>query len=329
MRGRESTRFKAVSIDDEPINLIIIEEMAADIDIEVVSFEDSFKAIDYIKSHEVDLVFIDYMMPDLDGIEVIKRIKAFDEEITLIMITAASGIKQLKLRAIEAGADGLLNKPLELSTFWTTIKSILNLKVEMQRQYEAIRVLAKAVEYKEPGIAGHIVRIAHYSRAIAAKLGLSRAERELLFRAAELHDVGKIMIDDKLILKKNRFTAEEFKLMKDHTRAGYEILSGNKSPLLQAGARIALTHHEYYDGSGYPSGLKGEEIPLYGRLVGLADVFDTITTSGNDSDPMEFEKALAYVKEKSGKLFDPRIVEAFFAALDDIKTIFDKYRDRD
>lgn len=325
MSAAESKRFKAVSIDDEPINLIIIEEMAADIDIEVVSFEESLKALDYIESHEVDLVFVDYMMPELDGIEVIKRIKAFNEEITIIMITAASGKKQLKLKAIEAGADGLLNKPLDLSSFWTTTKSILTIKIEMQRQYEAIRVLAKAVEYKEPGMERHIIRIAHYSRAIARKLGLSRAESDLIFRAAELHDVGKIMIDEKLILKKDSFTAEEYRVMKDHTRAGYEILSGNKSPLLQAGARIALTHHEHYDGSGYPSGLKGEEIPFYGRLVALADSFDTVTTSRTNREPLEFEQALAYVKEKSGKLFDPRIVEAFFAALDDIKTVFEKY----
>lgn len=321
----ESKRFKAVSIDDEPINLIIIEEMAADIDLDVVSFEDALKAIDYIKSNKVDLVFVDYMMPELDGIEVIKQIKAFNEEITLIMITAASGKRQLKLKAIEAGADGLLDKPLDLSHFWTMVKSILALKLEMQRKYEAIRVLAKAVEYKEPGMEKHIIRIAHYSRAIAVKLGLSRAERELIFRAAELHDVGKIMIDEKLILKKDSFTVEEYRLMKDHTRAGYEILSGSKSPLLQAGASIALTHHENYDGSGYPSGLKGEEIPFYGRLVALADSFDMITTSRTGPEPMVFEAAIKYVKEKSGKRFDPAIVEAFFAALEDIKNIYEKY----
>lgn len=328
MKGKDGRSYRAVSIDDEPVNLLIIEEMASEIELEVISFESPLKALEYIKSgdKEIDMVFVDYMMPEMNGFEFIRELKAFDELIPTIMVTAAVGTQEIKRKVMKAGISALLEKPIDIGYFWSTAKNIIELKERAEREYETIRILAWAAESKEPGIGSHTLRTAHYSRIIAAHLGMERAGQDIIFRAAELHDVGKIKIDERIIKKRGKLSEEEYRIMKGHSRAGYDILKNTESPYLKAGATIALTHHENYDGSGYPDGLMGEDIPLNGRIVALADTFDALTSNKPYRAAWEFERAVDYIKEMKGKRFFPEVVEAFLQGIDRIEAIYQEYR---
>jgi putative two-component system response regulator len=169
--------------------------------------------------------------------------------------------------------------------------------------------------------------MAHFSQLIAAGLGLSPGEQSLILLAAPMHDVGKIGIPDYILLKPGRLTPQEFELMKQHPRLGFELLDGSDSAILQAAAEIALTHHEKFDGTGYPSGLAGDEIPLYGRIVAVADVFDALTSERPYKKAWELERALDLLREGAGGHFDPACVSAFLARLDEVAVVRARFQD--
>jgi putative two-component system response regulator len=169
--------------------------------------------------------------------------------------------------------------------------------------------------------------MAYYSMLIARELGLSEDEQQLLLEAAPLHDIGKVGIADKVLLKPGRLTSEEFEVMKQHAMFGYELLSGSSSKLLQAGAEIAKGHHEKYDGTGYPNGIKGEDIPIFSRIVAVADVFDALTSERPYKKAWEVEAAVDFLKNGAGTHFDPTCVTAFLRAWDDVERVRCQYRE--
>jgi putative two-component system response regulator len=171
--------------------------------------------------------------------------------------------------------------------------------------------------------------MSNYSKVIGLRMGLSEEDAELLLLAAPLHDIGKLGTPDNILLKPGKLTVEEFEIMKKHTVIGGKILSNSNSPILQAGALIAMSHHEKFDGSGYPAGIKGKDIPLYGRIVAVADVFDALTSERPYKKAWELERATALIRESSGGHFDPDVVTAFFDVLDQILEIKARYRDSD
>jgi putative two-component system response regulator len=173
------------------------------------------------------------------------------------------------------------------------------------------------------------MRMAHYSRLIAAGLKLPVQEQELIFEAAPMHDLGKVGTRDEILLKPGRLTEDEFEIMKAHATIGYQILLGSSSPKLQAAAVIACSHHEKFDGSGYPKGLAGNDIPLYGRIVALADVFDALTSCRPYKKAWDLSRAAAYIREQSGSHFDPACVKAFFEAWDQVLAIRENYGDKE
>lgn len=233
-----------------------------------------------------------------------------------------------------------LNKPLDNTEFLARAKNMLALRQSHKKlldhaswladevrkataqivaqEREMIFTLAKAAEYRDPETGAHILRMAHYSKHIARKLGLSVEQQELLLEAAPMHDIGKVGIADMILLKPGKLTEQEFSIMKKHAVIGAQILATSSSPLLKVAAEIAHAHHEKFDGSGYPRGLEGEAIPLFGRIVAVADVFDALTSERPYKKAWSIEKATELIREGAGKHFDPVCVQAFFSDFDDV-----------
>jgi putative two-component system response regulator len=196
-----------------------------------------------------------------------------------------------------------------------------------QAHLDTIHRLGMAAECRDGQTAAHLERVSHYCAILARRLGLPEREVAILRHASLLHDVGKIGTPDAILRKPGPLTAAERELMQQHTLIGANLLSDSASELLRAGETIVLTHHEKWDGSGYPNGLKGDEIPLYGRICAVADVFDALTSRRSYKEPFSNEQAYEILRSGRGSHFDPRIVDLFFAHLDAIVTIQQQYRD--
>lgn len=338
-------------LDDAQINVTLLCLLLKKIDkCKSVSFSEPEAALAWCTSNVPDLIMVDYMMPDMNGIEFIRRFRELDgcHDIPVLMITANNEL-ELRYQALDAGVNDFLIKPIDKIEFLARTRNMLALRKSqrfledkaiwldesvkkataeiLERERETIFRLSKAAESRDPETGAHIVRMANYSKIIAEQLGLSAADQQLILETAPMHDVGKVGIPDSILLKPGKLTADEFSVMKQHTRLGYEILAGSSSNLLTAGAEIALAHHEKFDGSGYPNGLAGENIPLFARIVAVADVFDALTSERPYKKAWDNEQALAHLREGAGKHFDPLCVDAFFAGWDKILEIKNLYQD--
>lgn len=202
------------------------------------------------------------------------------------------------------------------------LNEAIMLKELHTREYETLDVLARASDYKDPETAAHLVRVSHYARLLARLSGLDEETQSLIFHATPLHDIGKLGIPDSILLKEGRLTGEEKKIMQTHTDIGFEIMQNPYSKYLKAGAVIAMSHHERFDGSGYPNGLKGKDIPLFGRIVSLVDVFDALTTRRSYKDSWSFDDAVEEIGRQRGLHFDPELVDLFKEHLEDFRLIY-------
>ena len=307
---------------------------------------------------DIDLVLLDVEMPHIDGFEVARRIRAepASRHVPIVMITGRTA-REDHMRAIEAGVNDFVSKPvdptelelrmrwhLELKTAHDALKSeesVLARRVESRTTalrlaleemtearratYEAhldtIRKLTLAAEYKDKDTAGHIERIGMYSAVIARALGLPPQEVELIRYAAPMHDVGKLGIPDAVLLKPGSLSDEEWIVMRSHTAIGAHILQGSPSDLIQMGEKICLTHHEKWDGGGYPNGISGEDIALEGRICAVVDVFDALTMDRPYRDALEHATVYGMIEEDIGSHFDPLVAEAFMDHRDEIEAI--------
>jgi len=342
-------KLKIIVVDDEIVNLLLLETILQDEGYEnVSSFSDSMEALKYLQEHPVDALVTDFNMPDINGIGLLEEAKKQHPDLVSIMITANNDTEMMH-KALAAGVTDFLLKPISPVVFKLRLHNILEIaaslnltknfnkqlsrKVEeatvalQQSEYEALEVLSKAAEYKDPETASHIARVAHYSKLLAKAYGLSEKEQNIIYYAAPLHDIGKIGIADAILLKPGKLTDDEFTKMKEHSAIGANILHGNKNIFLQAGEIIALTHHEKYNGKGYPKGLQGEDIPLYGRIVAVADVFDALTSKRPYKEAWSFEKALNLLIEEKEEHFDPQIVDLFVQNIDKVKTIYEEFQE--
>ena len=195
------------------------------------------------------------------------------------------------------------------------------------RERETINRLSRAAEYRDPETGAHIQRMAHYSWLIAMRMKLPKEDQDLILVAAPMHDIGKVGTPDNILLKPGKLDADEFAIMKDHARIGHEILANSRSPLLLAAAEIAYSHHEKFDGSGYPQGLAGTAIPLFGRIVAVADVFDALTSARPYKEAWEIERAVAHMQENAGSHFDPQCIEIFLKDFDQVLSIRKRFKD--
>lgn len=340
-----------LAVDDNPVNLRVIGALLGQVPgAESILLEDAVLALDWCRENTPDLVLLDYMMPQIDGLEFMRRLRMIDalRDAAVIMITADTE-KSVRYQALELGARDFLNKPLDRVEFIARVKNQLAL-VDAQRkladhaawlaeevgkatatirarEQEAVLRLSRAAEYRDPETGAHLLRMSNYARLIAEQLGLESSATELLFEAAPMHDIGKVGISDAILLKPGRLDADEFVIMKRHAEIGYQILAESTSSLLQTAAIIAWTHHEKFDGSGYPRGLTGEAIPLNGRIVAVADVFDALTSERPYKRAWPLEDARRFIEEQSGRHFDPSCVAAFLARWEDALAIQRRFRD--
>lgn len=323
-------------VDDNEVNLALFSALVKKLgDCETSAFASASEALAWAKCNDFDLLIVDYMMPELDGIEFIRQFRAIagKEGIPALMVTA-SDQKPVRYRALDVGANDFLTKPVDKIEFLARTQNMLNLSdVQrkladraawladevrkataeiVQRERETVLRLSRAAEYRDPETGAHILRMAHYAQLIAAALQLSVADQDLILEAAPMHDIGKVGISDAILLKPGRLDPIEFDIMKQHAVYGHDLLKGSASRVLQAGADIALAHHEKFDGSGYPSGLRGDAIPLFSRIVAVADVFDALTSERPYKKAWSLDQASQHLRDHSGTHFDPDCVRAFF-----------------
>ncbi len=340
--------FKAVYIDDEEVNLMLLEAYGNEFNLDITTFENPHIGLDYILNNDIDILYTDYMMPEIDGIELIEKFRKIDKEIPIVVITAVGDDQELKIRALEAGATDFLTKPIDMTEFKARSINLLTLRyaqlkikdkallledevkkatAEIQnREHETLMVLGKAAEYKDAETANHTIRVAHYSKILAKKYGLEETLQEIIFYAAPFHDIGKVGIPDAILLKKDRLSEEEFFIMKTHVKIGGEILANTKSPYLIEGEKIARNHHEKWDGSGYPLGLKGNDIPISARIVTVADVFDALTSIRPYKKSWSFEDAILFLIDEKDKHFDPTLIDLFIESINEVKEIYDEFQ---
>lgn len=340
--------MSVISVDDNKNNLLIIEAYAQVLGLHVESFADPLLALERLKKANCDILITDYMMPQMNGIELIRAFRTFDTHTPVVMVTAVGDNVELHMQALDAGATDFLSKPIHASMFKARLSNLLLLKKAQRiledktllleeevkkatislisREHETLQILGKTAEYKDPETGAHVARVAHYSRLLARESGQNEKMQEILFYAAPFHDIGKVGIPDVILLKEGKLNEGEFGLMKTHSAIGYDILKTSKSEYLKAGAVIAFTHHEKFDGTGYPNGLKGETIPLVGRIVAIADVFDALTSQRPYKAPWSLESAFELLENEKGKHFDPQLVECFMANKNHIETIYEEFK---
>lgn len=351
---RESALPRLLIVDDEPMNIDILNEVLGEYRRSVaLNGEDAIKAALRAKP---DLILLDVEMPGLSGFEVCRRLKGIAEtrEIPVIFITAQNDVDYEKT-GFEVGAVDYIGKPFSPPIVRARVETHLSLKqtreaLRLQNQslealvssrtaqlqqalgeikdavLETILRLSRAAEYRDDDTGAHILRMSHYCATIARRLGLPELQVERLLHASPMHDVGKIGIRDNVLRKPGPLTPDEWAIMKSHPEIGARILSGSRSEVVQLAEVIALTHHERWDGTGYPRGLSGAEIPLPGRIAALADVFDALVSRRPYKEPFPLETSLELIREQRGRHFDPKVVDAFFAVLDEILEIRERYQ---
>lgn len=348
--------MKVAIIDDAQLNVTLLQHLVRKLaDCEPVCFTDSVAGLAWCLENAPDLIVVDYMMPELSGIDLTQKFRVRYPDTPVLMVTA-NHETELRHQALNMGVTDFLNKPLDNTEFLARAKNMLALhqsrkkladkaawlKEEIEkataeiavqnreiaaRERETIFCLAKAAEYRDPETGAHILRMAHYSKHIARYMGLSEEKLELLLEAAPMHDVGKVGTPDMILLKPGKLTEAEFSIMKQHAVIGYEILNTSNSHILKEAANIALNHHEKFDGTGYPSKKKGDDIPLFARIVAVADVFDALTSERPYKKAWSMEQASQFLRDNSGSHFDPTCVEAFFAEFDEVLEIKNKFLD--
>jgi len=336
--------MKVVIVDDVQLNVSLLKALVARLPgTEPVCFTDPQQALDWSLANDPDLLIVDFMMPGLSGTELTQRFRQRHPDTPVLMVTANHEM-ELRYDALNKGVTDFLNKPINSTELLARAKNMLALnrshkhlaeevrkatKQLLSQERETIFCLSRAAEYRDPETVAHILRMAHYSKQIALHLGLPEDQQNLLLQAAPMHDIGKVGIPDMILLKPGRLTPEEFAVMKQHATIGYEILNANSAPLLKVAAEIAYTHHEKYDGSGYPRGLKGIDIALFGRIVAVADVFDALTSERPYKKAWSIEDASQLLREGAGAHFDPTCVQAFFADFSEILAIKSRFLDED
>jgi len=323
-----SERARILVVDDEPANLKVIREVLAN-DYRLSFAKSGELALQLIENEPPKLILLDIMMPDMSGFEVCKVLKANPKtaHIPVIFVTALSH-EQDESEGFALGAVDYITKPISPAIVRARVKNHLSLVQAEQLQLaliDLIQRLGRAAEYKDTDTGEHIARMSRYSKVLALAYGMSEYEAEQLKQAAPMHDVGKIGIPDSVLLKPGRLNENEYEHMKQHALIGAKILENSTSPLLQLAHKLALEHHEKWDGTGYPYGLKGEEISIEGRIVTIADVFDALTSKRPYKKAWSVEEALDLLKDEAGKHFDPQLVDLFIGQIDSIIEIKNTY----
>jgi two-component system, response regulator RpfG len=342
--------LNVVIVDDQRSARTMLRHIIEDIapELAVHDFGVPSTALGWCETNQTDLLLLDYRMPDIDGLEFARRFRRrpMHRDIPIILVTVV-GDEPIRQAALDAGVIDFLVKPVRPRELRARCRNLLQLRQQSEnvkqralsleqrllssmheveeRERETLSRLARAIEYRDTGTSAYLERMAHIAGLIAEQLGMFEDEVRMIEMAAPLHDMGKIAIPDAVLMKPGPLTEHEIAVMRRHPRIGHELLSGSQNRFIQAGAVIALRHHERYDGSGYPDGLIGEDIPLEARIVAVADVFDALLSPRPYKPAWDFDAALDYLREQSGRLFDPRCVEALLRSRGRLADICSRY----
>ena len=328
-------------VDDTPENIDVLKGVLGDqYDVRVTL--DGPTALDLARQYSPNLILLDIMMPGMDGFEVCQQLKANikTKPIPVIFVTAKNDMKD-ETHGFAVGAVDFIAKPISPAIVLARVNTHLQLHDQQRALTEQVRQrtaelentrlqivqrLGRAAEYKDNETGLHVIRMSHYTRMIASGFGLSNAEADLLFNAAPMHDIGKLGIPDYILQKPGKLSEDEWALMKLHPVYGAQIIGDDDSTDLFTTARsIALTHHEKWNGLGYPYGLKTEEIPLEGRIVAVADVFDALTSERPYKKAWPVKVAADLMESESGKHFDPELIKVFLSLLPNMVQVRERY----
>lgn len=327
--------MKALLIDDNPSNLYMLGKLIQNAGIgDVTQFKDARDALEATGNTQFDLIVVDYMMPTMDGLEFVRAIRQNGEydDVPVVMVTTVDQ-REVCYAALEAGATDFLTKPIDMAEVKARLRNLVKLRDLQNRtrdraswlgeevrkatsemaslEEEIILRLSRAAEYRDNDTGAHVLRVARASREIAEELGMNTQFCRDVYLAAPMHDVGKIAVPDAILRKPGLLTPEERREMETHSEVGANILAGSESRLIRLAAEIAATHHERWDGSGYPRGLSGTNIPISGRIVAVADVFDALISERPYKSAWPLEKAADFIVQNAGTMFDPAVVRAF------------------
>jgi putative two-component system response regulator len=340
-------------VDDQIVNIKLLEKILSQAGYtNVFSTTDSRQTVEMYKQHDIDLLLLDIRMPYLDGFDVMALLQnevAGTEDYLPILVLTAELTSETRSRALTAGAKDFLTKPFDQVEALQRIRNILEVRLLHKRitqqnieleskvkertlelensRLEIIRRLGLAAEYKDNETGNHVLRMSLFSQMLGKAIGFTDDHAETLLNAAPMHDIGKIGIPDRVLLKPGKLDEEEWKIMQSHVEIGAELLSGSEHPLLSMARNIALTHHEKWNGTGYPNGLAGEEIPIEGRICAICDVFDALTSERPYKEAWPIEKAMDLIRKESGVHFDPNLVEKFELILEDVLAVRKRHMD--
>jgi putative two-component system response regulator len=362
-------------IDDASVNVKVVQtHLQTEGYQQITGFTNPLEAIDRLLHETPDVVLLDVMMPEINGIEVLKILRSQTAtKHTPVLILSASSDRDTRLEALELGATDFLKKPVDRVELIARLRNALTIKAHQDRleqyseqlekavrqrtadlvasQLEVVHCLARASEFRDDITGRHVFRVGRYAGIIGLELGMTPEQAHLLELAAQLHDVGKIAMPDAILLKEGKLEPEEYSTMKkhcalgkrvfekmdnsqwlsfrEHATLGGELLGSAQSPLIRLASRIALTHHEWWNGEGYPLGLSGDDIPLEGRITAVADVFDALSSRRPYKPAYPVSKCFDILRENRGTQFDPEVLDAFLRRRDDIIGVQIEYADID
>lgn len=341
MTDGTDTGARLLVIDDEVANLDLLRALLTRAGYRHLTLvSDPLQAVERFETLNPDMVLLDLHMPGLDGFAVLEQIAGLvaEDDFVPVVVLTADAARPARERALELGAHDFLTKPFDVTEVLLRVRNHLRTRrlhdrVRRHRELleeqvrertrdldearlELLERLGLAAEYRDDDTHQHTERVGRNAAHLARAVGIAPASVEVLSQAAPLHDIGKIGVSDKTLLKPGPLTATEREQMRAHTRIGARILAESRSEVLFVGEEIALTHHEHWDGSGYPRGLRGEDIPLSGRLVAVVDVFDALTHRRPYKEAWPVEASVDELRRQRGLQFDPDLVDAFIGLLD-------------
>jgi len=357
---KSMTEAKIFIVDDMPENIELLEMLLNGAGYRnLFSTTNSREANDTIRKGNFDLLVLDLNMPHFDGFQVMEQLdQDIKDDYLPVLVLTAEIDRATRIRALEAGARDFVTKPFDETEVLNRINNILEIRslyneqkrqaenLEKQVRYrtrelrdrnteletarlEIIRRLGRAAEYRDNETGMHIIRMSKSCQSLALAAGLGDEFADCILKASPMHDVGKIGIPDDILLKPGKLNPDEWEIMKTHATIGGDIIGEFESSLMKMARVIALTHHEKWDGTGYPNGLSGEDIPIEGRVSAICDVFDALTSVRPYKEAWPVEDAVAFISEQSGRHFDPELLKTFVNILPRILDIREKYADSD